>query len=624
MSSGPIGGFTPTVISLIGEPQPLTPVYNPIVYKFSSTSYNQSGYRYIFDVYNGSSKIANFKVMPSIDGTGYIDISKVLSNFVDVDFNPLSYTTANATNSYINYTIKIGEEWAVNWQFQGISIRSSGSLSGYTQIDGSIASTYIVGDQVDITTNLPAGSPLLFVEGLHTIKEVLSGSMSYVIDILNTGGTASVAGIVSYADSRKTAFKDLTTSSGMAFNGVRSWKELPNWDYKKYLDISVTQPLTNLLTSLKPVVDNTGVWGPRFSNIYKWVQSYSSAPTSTHFSLTLSFANIYALVVNEYDATGTRRQTWLSDIIGRYYNFDKVTIYISDNANPANWGSFQVVQWSTPGGGSYTYYVQAMDISHFSQVNSHTYNISYSVEDNIELVDNVFYMTPDQDLWFNIATENPADQYTLVQATPETGTDEMDITGSGSVKQFKVSVNNNPTIPLSSMTVAPISSISFYVINYSTGLQVSDVYKIYIDNRCKIEDYEIAFMDRMGSILSYSFPLRSKETGSIIKEQYKKQVSYNETNTSYSNIYNSWDRGMTTNAVNVNKDLELNTNWMNDGMSLLFEELLTSPYTWIKIEGNYYACSINELSFEIQRQKNKRLIKKTISVKMSNENIINI
>jgi hypothetical protein len=72
---------------------------------------------------------------------------------------------------------------------------------------------------------------------------------------------------------------------------------------------------------------------------------------------------------------------------------------------------------------------------------------------------------------------------------------------------------------------------------------------------------------------------------------------------------------------------------MNDEMSKHFDELITSPYTWIRkehtyIDGGvstqYYACTVNETSFETQKQKNKVLIKKTVTVKYANENIINI
>jgi hypothetical protein len=142
-------------------------------------------------------------------------------------------------------------------------------------------------------------------------------------------------------------------------------------------------------------------------------------------------------------------------------------------------------------------------------------------------------------------------------------------------------------------------------------------------------------MDRMGSILSFACQLRAKETGTITREMGKQQIFYNEQPTTYTTpVYNTTDRGTTINSVNLVKEIELNTNWMNNEMSLLFEELLTSPFVWLKTvleptnelpERNVYtAVTVNESSFEVQKQKNKRLIRKTITVKYANEDVINI
>jgi len=69
-------------------------------------------------------------------------------------------------------------------------------------------------------------------------------------------------------------------------------------------------------------------------------------------------------------------------------------------------------------------------------------------------------------------------------------------------------------------------------------------------------------------------------------------------------------------------------------MSLMFEELLTSPFVWLKTVVDatpqeaekiiYTSVTVNETSFEVQKQKNKRLIRKTVTVKSANEDIINI
>jgi hypothetical protein len=50
---------------------------------------------------------------------------------------------------------------------------------------------------------------------------------------------------------------------------------------------------------------------------------------------------------------------------------------------------------------------------------------------------------------------------------------------------------------------------------------------------------------------------------------------------------------------------------------------MTSPETYIKINGRYFACVINETSFEVARQKNKNLIMRSVSVTLSNQDSIN-
>lgn len=169
-------------------------------------------------------------------------------------------------------------------------------------------------------------------------------------------------------------------------------------------------------------------------------------------------------------------------------------------------------------------------------------------------------------------------------------------------------------------TVMNINSNATYydvhiVSNNGPVTQLTKKYRIYIDNRCKIEDYEIAFMDRKGSINSFAFQLKSLETGNVERTQYNKELPNN---------YNTYDAGEINIFINLNKELTLNTNWMTEEMSIYFEQLETSPYTWVKINGIYYACTILDTSFENTKYKNQRLIKKTVKIRLSNKNSINI
>ena len=162
----------------------------------------------------------------------------------------------------------------------------------------------------------------------------------------------------------------------------------------------------------------------------------------------------------------------------------------------------------------------------------------------------------------------------------------------------------------------------FYVATTS-GVQLSEKKRMYINRTCSIEDYEIVFLDRLGSFSSFPFQLRSMDKGNISRLSYNKK--FGDVNTTSNTFeFNTWNSGRTTYHVDLSKDLTLNTNWLTDSESVYFEELLTSGYTYIKIDGEYFACQVQETTFETQRQKNKNLIRKTIVVKLSVDTPINV
>jgi hypothetical protein len=499
-------------IQMLGSPQAFMPVYNPITYKFFSNNYSLSGYRYLVDVYNSvtNEKIYSAKVSPQIDGTGYIDISKPLSNFLSVDWTSNSNFKIDCKNSYIKTTTYIGEEFTTNWLFSQITT-ATGSYAGKCQVTQSpnvTPHTYIVGDQLNITTTLALSDPMSIVNGLHTVMSV-PNSYSVIIDSDKpTVGTISTAGIISYADGRKTSYSNVVSNQLTSFNGVRTWVDFTLWNYEK------------------------------------WFVEYGS-------------------------------------------------------------GAFPLPRFLT-----------SLDISL-----------------NMTSPEKYFYMTPSQILWINFAVDDPTKDYTVqwfatnVNGSVLSGAIDL-LSGTGTIQQFRF------------CPVELIPSVNSYI-KVSFGLYddtselVTQEYIAYLDKRCVIEQYELYFMDRMGSILSFACQLRAKETGTITREMGKQQVYYNEQPNPGTPPYDTTDRGMTINSVNLVKELELNTNWMNNYMSLLFEELLTSPFVWLRtipdptndeegLSEVFTSVVVTETSFEVQKQKNKKLIRKTISVKSANEDIINI
>lgn len=161
---------------------------------------------------------------------------------------------------------------------------------------------------------------------------------------------------------------------------------------------------------------------------------------------------------------------------------------------------------------------------------------------------------------------------------------------------------------------------SFQLIDAIDGA-ISQKYTFTLDNRCIINDYEILFLDRLGSLGSFAFQLATYEKGNVTRDTYNRPIAGKVVSDQWR--YDTQDFGMVNLNTKVEKTLELNTNWMSERMGQYFEELITSPVTYIKYDGNYYACLVQDNSFEVFRQKNKNLIKQKITVKLANNNAIN-
>lgn len=234
-----------------------------------------------------------------------------------------------------------------------------------------------------------------------------------------------------------------------------------------------------------------------------------------------------------------------------------------------------------------------------------------------------FTMTPEQDLWLNMMQDVNAnanvyfensDGDILYKSTPST---EL-------INQIAVGPNNHGTLLVDTGSLPLVKSTTTYYDVWSTSFnaQRSLKYRIHIDRRCKINDYEIIFLDRMGSIGSFAFQLRYKLTGQVTKDTYNQDIVGAVTSQEWS--YESYEQGTKVINPRIKEIYELNTNWMDENDNDYFTQLVSSPQTWIKLEdGNYYACTIETTNFEKERQRNRNLIRKPLKVYLSTQDVIN-
>lgn len=482
----------PNYVTLLSQPASFMPVYNPIVFTFSSPKYNEIGYRYLVDIKDLSNNIINrLKIVPKPDGTGYVDIQKILSNYVSVDFNIDLFMNNDCVNSYMKYKVSLGEEYLSSWNYTNFVEQIGGLYDGYVvlnQTNTSILHTYNVGDQITIDTNTSGLAQN--VGGLHQVL-LVPNNYQVVIDVIYPNNDPSIAipGSTRYSDSRKTGYSNLTTIDNLVvYNGVFSWK-----DWKE-------------------------------------------------------------LIPYEY----------IIDYVDEYHNL-LTSIEQSDESSPIHLR---------------------------------------------------YYIDLDQKYFLNYVSLSSKTTHILIMYDMFGNEAEYAINlGGGSVRQFTISYDifiNNGMSPDSEW-------VKFCILDYYTFIRLSGDYTFYFDRRCKINNIHIYFMDKLGSILSIPFQLKENQSISIQRESSKIYSDYSSRTS-----LDLTQGGETINYISSKKTYSLNTNWMNDRQMELFKIMMESPYTWLDFDGDVQSCIIEDTSLEIEKYKNKSLFKKSIKVKLSNQDPLNI
>jgi hypothetical protein len=174
---------------------------------------------------------------------------------------------------------------------------------------------------------------------------------------------------------------------------------------------------------------------------------------------------------------------------------------------------------------------------------------------------------------------------------------------------------------------ASITQDYYVQVSNDTGF-TSQAYYFTYDNRCAINEYnQLIYLDRMGSWQSFAFQLRTYEKGQITREQYNQHIDGQVSSSQWVGV--PLQKGFRTYNTNVTKTFDLNTNWMSQYDANRFQELLTSPQVYyLKINDNFLteyncACVVEASSFEVFSQKNKILIKQSVTIRLAQQDPIN-
>jgi hypothetical protein len=134
---------------------------------------------------------------------------------------------------------------------------------------------------------------------------------------------------------------------------------------------------------------------------------------------------------------------------------------------------------------------------------------------------------------------------------------------------------------------------------------------------------QLIYLDRMGSWISFAFQLKTYEKGQITREQYNQHIDGQVVSTEWVGV--ELQKGFRTYNTNVTKTFELNTNYMDQTDANRFQELLTSPqvYYYSVSSNKFCACIIENNTFEVFRQRNKNLIKQSVTIRLAQQDPVN-
>ena len=174
-----------------------------------------------------------------------------------------------------------------------------------------------------------------------------------------------------------------------------------------------------------------------------------------------------------------------------------------------------------------------------------------------------------------------------------------------------------------SIFVGPTSNVTvdYYVSIYSDGGTANMFYYFKYDDRCTINTDQLVYLDRMGSWQSFAFQLRTYEKGQITREMYNQHIDGQVVSTEW--VGKQLQKGFRTYNTNVTKTFDLNTNWMSQYDADRFQELLTSPQVYYYGYVYFCACVVESNTFEVFRQKNKKLIKQSVTIRLAQQDPIN-
>lgn len=95
-------------ITILQTPDLISPTYSPMFFMNSSDYSTETGFKYVYDLYDVAGLVASKKVLPFPNDYGRIDVSNILKNYLSSDLQFNSTGITSSTESIRQYELKVG------------------------------------------------------------------------------------------------------------------------------------------------------------------------------------------------------------------------------------------------------------------------------------------------------------------------------------------------------------------------------------------------------------------------------------------------------------------------------------------------------------------------------------
>jgi len=163
------------------------------------------------------------------------------------------------------------------------------------------------------------------------------------------------------------------------------------------------------------------------------------------------------------------------------------------------------------------------------------------------------------------------------------------------------------------------NGVAYYIVRVTSSNELRTVELRYnIDTSCPqpYDKYRVMFLNRIGGWDYFDFEMNSRQNYNITRSQFTKVLDYN---------YSIGDRGDTVYNTEIDKNFEINTNWITQLESEWLYELVSSPEVYIMQDGEIYPIIVLDSQYEVQNSFREPMFNLKLTFKLAyKENIQNL